>query len=142
MDAARTDIDSAWRALVDLEDTIAEALDPAIVGICGLRISSILGNFGEADRASTSLLPSAKVAALAHWPRESPALTDMERACLAFAEQFVIDVTSVDDELVDAVAGHLAPEVLYLFARWIQSNEARQRAELVLRHDHEVRSSP
>jgi hypothetical protein len=141
VNAARTDVGSAWRALVDVEDTIAEALDPAIVGICGLRISSILDNSGEADRASASL-PSAKVAALTHWPRASPALTGMERACLAFAEQFVIDVTSVDDELVDAVASHLAPEVLYLFVRWVQSNEARQRAELVLRHDQEVRSSP
>jgi hypothetical protein len=53
---------------------------------------------------------------------------------MAFTEQFVLDVTGIDDAQVDALVDHLGEHRAYHFVRWLQVAEARRRAMLVLRH--------
>jgi len=53
-------------------------------------------------------LDEAKVGRLARWA-EDPAFTDAERAVLAVAEQFVIDVHGVSDADFARLADHLSP---------------------------------
>jgi len=124
-------------ALGGVERACRATLAPAIVELCRRRVAMLLGNEAELDRAPTTDAAGdlgGKLAALARWT-SSPLFGPAERACLAFTEQFVIDVTQIDDTTVAAVAAHSSPGDTYVFARWVQACEARQRVELLFRHD-------
>jgi alkylhydroperoxidase family enzyme len=76
-------------------------IDPRVLELCRLRIATILGcaaeraiRFGDGADAGVT---EADVAALPQWPN-SPAFTDGERACIAFAEQYVMDPHGLTDE--------------------------------------------
>jgi alkylhydroperoxidase family enzyme len=69
------------------------------------------------------------VADLASWPT-SPRFGPKERACLAYCEQFVIDVAGLGDELALAVAEHLGPQGLADFTAALLVLEQRQRLRL------------
>ena len=55
-----------------------------------------------------------KIAELSSWPT-SPLFSARERACLALAEQFVIDVNGVTDRQVDDVLEHLSSGECYAY---------------------------
>ena len=57
-------------------------------------------------------------------------INDRERACLAFCEQFVIDVASMGDELPAAVASQLGPDGLSDYANALLVIEQRERLRL------------
>ena len=75
-------------------------LDPVVLELCRLRVAQLLGCDGElAERTASARdagLDEAKIAMLPQWPT-SPVFTATERACLAYAEQFVLDPHGVDD---------------------------------------------
>jgi len=71
---------------------------------------------------------------LAGWPT-APDFTPLERAVLAFTEQFVMDVNGITDELVAPLAAAMTRDEVYLLARVVQAAEVRARAGLVLRHE-------
>ena len=123
-------------ALGGVERACRVTLDPAIIELCRRRVAMLLGNEAELDRAPTTDAADLgdMLAALARWT-SSPLFGPAERACLAFTEQFVIDVTQIDDATVAAVTEHSSPADTYVFARWVQACEARQRVELLFRHD-------
>ena len=86
--------------LDDYLATAFAAVDPVVLELCRLRIATLHGD--PHRRACARSPPVAaglgedKIAALADHHR-SPQFTDHERACLAYAEQFVIDVHGLTD---------------------------------------------
>jgi alkylhydroperoxidase family enzyme len=86
-------------------------LDPVVLELCRLRVAQLLRCPSELQlRYQPALdagLTEDHVERLPQWPT-SPMFSDAQRAALAFAEQFVIDVEGIGSELRDAVIDHVA----------------------------------
>jgi alkylhydroperoxidase family enzyme len=125
----------ALAALVDLHKVAGARVDPETLELCRLRMATLLRADGahrlrSRDAIRAGLLEE-KIEALPAWPT-SPAFSPAERACLALAEQFVIDVSGVTDELVDAVLAHLSAEACYGLVNALWVFEALQSLCLTL----------
>jgi alkylhydroperoxidase family enzyme len=83
------------RDLVAAYDAARAALDGDLFDKVRLRVAMLLGCEHELADDPTGL-----AATLPSWP-SSPAFTARDRACLAYTEQFVIDVASMPDHLVE-----------------------------------------
>jgi hypothetical protein len=105
------------------------AVERGLLLLCRARIAMLLG---DEEEGSASALDAEIVEALPAWP-SSPLFTDKERACLAFTEQFVIDVASMDDALVETLGAELGPEGLANFVNALLVVEQRQRLRLAWR---------
>ncbi len=109
-------------------------MDPLLLELCRLRIASLLGCPAElASRTPAAVaagLDEARVVVLSQWPT-SPLFGSRERACLAFAEQFVIDVAGLDDATAGAVRDALGEEGLVDFVNALLVVEQRQRLRLI-----------
>ncbi len=96
----RPNLFDAWRdfALIFWEKRL---LDPVLLELVRLRVAQMHeARFPLASRrpeARAAGLDEAKIAELDHWWR-SPSFTETERACLSFAEQFVMDAKAMSDE--------------------------------------------
>ncbi|MGH9048506.1 MAG: carboxymuconolactone decarboxylase family protein [Acidimicrobiia bacterium] len=93
-------------------------VDPALTELCRLRIAQLIGCDAELgvrhDQARAAGLTEEKIAELRQWPT-SPRYSDIDRAVLNFAEKFVIDASSVDDDDCRALRAHLGdPEIAAL----------------------------
>lgn len=123
--------DALGRAVVAAWDTT----DPVLLELCRLRTATLLDFPAETARrtarAAAAGLTDDTVAELPRWPT-SPSFGDRERACLALAEQFVIDANGVTDELVADVTEHLGPEGCYAFVQALSMVETFLRACLAL----------
>ncbi len=86
--------------LDDYLATAFAAVDPVVLELCRLRIATLHGDAHQqrvrTESALAAGLTEDKIAALADHAR-APQFTDHERACLAYAEQFVIDVHGLTD---------------------------------------------
>jgi alkylhydroperoxidase family enzyme len=124
-----------FAALVGVVLAAWDETDPVVLELCRVRMATLLGFPAEqnrrTERARTAGVDETKLAALAAWPT-SPHYTDRERACLALAEQFVIDANGVGDEHVAAVTDHLGPAGCYAFVQALSVVETFQRACLTL----------
>ena len=104
--------------------------------LCRLRIATL---HGDADQqrpaprvgASPPASPRSKIAALADHHR-SPLFTDHERACLAYAEQYVIDVHGLTDADADRRQGGMtdADFVAFTVALGLLDGVGRMRLAL------------
>lgn len=103
------------------------AVSPELHELARLRVAQLLGTPGEEP---TGAVPPDKVDALRRWP-DSPHYTDTDRAVLAFVEQFVIDVASLDDDLAAAVVQRLGAEGFADLVTALLVIEQRQRLRLV-----------
>jgi alkylhydroperoxidase family enzyme len=123
----------AFDALTGLVRAAWQDTDPALLELARLRIATLLRCAPEQARRTTRAagLADAKVAELHAWPT-SPLFTARERACLALAEQFVMDANGVTEGLVAEVAGHLGPDGCYAFVQAVSVLETFQRACLTL----------
>ena len=96
----RPNLFEAWRefALVFWEKRL---LDPVLLELVRLRVAQMHGaRFPLASRrpeAREAGLDEAKIGELEAWWR-SPAFSQLERSCLRFAEQFVLDAKGMTDE--------------------------------------------
>jgi alkylhydroperoxidase family enzyme len=112
-----------------------DATDPVVLELCRLRMATLLDAPVEVarrtERACAAGLDEAKIADLPAWP-SSPSFDARERACLALAEQFVIDANTVTDEQVAEVTRHLGAEGCYAFVQALSAIETFQRACLTL----------
>ena len=99
--------------------------------LCRLRIAMMLG-CAEELRARTSVtgVDDALVAALPAWPHDK-CFDATDRARLAFAEQWVLDVASLDDATAAAVRDQLGDDGLQSFAYALLVVEQRIRLRLV-----------
>lgn len=110
-----------------------DAVDPVLLELCRLRVAMLLGCEAELQvrtpAASAAGLDEATIAELSRWPT-SDRFGARERACLAFCEQFVIDVAGLDDDLAFGVSQHLGPQGLADFTAAMLVVEQRQRLRL------------
>ena len=110
-----------------------DVADPVLLELCRLRIAQLLGCGPEQDartpEALAAGLDEATIADLRAWPTSSR-FGPRERACLAFCEQFVIDVASLSDELACALADELGSAAFVDFVNALLIVEQRQRLRL------------
>ena len=96
-----------------------------------MRIAILLGCEAEAEaRTPGSGVADEVLASIRSWPTD-PRFDPLDRACLGFAEHFVIDVASIDDDTVAAVRDHLGDEGLANFVNALLVVEQRIRLRLV-----------
>ncbi len=123
----RATLEDAWRAAW-------ESVDPVLLELCRLRIAMLLNCDAELETrtpvAAAAGLDGERVAVLAKWAT-SPLFGPRERACLAFVEQFVIDVAGLDDATAGAVRVHLGDQGLADFVAAVLVVEQRQRLRLI-----------
>ena len=105
----RENLFDAWRDFTRLFWT-RRLVDPCVLELCRLRIAGMNGarhplgvRTPEAQRAG---LREDKIAALESW-WTSDAFSPTERACLRFAEQFVLDAKGITDADAAAVVSAL-----------------------------------
>lgn len=110
-------------------------LDPRILELCRLRIATILGceteravRYGDAAAAGVD---EATVAALPQWPT-SPAFSAGERACIAFAEQYVMDPHELTDAHFEDLHRHLDAPALATLTLAVAMFDALGRFRLAL----------
>lgn len=113
----------------------AAVLDPRILELCRLRIATILGcdseraiRFGEGVDAGVT---EADVAELPQWPT-SPSFTDVERACIGFAEQYVMDPHELTDAQFEVLHQHLDKPAIATLALAVAMFDALTRFRLAL----------
>jgi len=125
----------AFDAVEQLHRAVWAAVDPVLVELARLRIATLLrfeaGLAVRSRQARDGGLGEDAIAELASWPT-SPRFTARQRACLALAEQFVVDVNGVTDRLVDDVLDHLSPAECYAYVNALSALENLQRACLTL----------
>jgi alkylhydroperoxidase family enzyme len=96
----RPDLFAAWREFASIfwEKRL---VDPVLLELCRLRIAQLHGAQHplslRTPEARAAGLDEAKIARLAEWWKQ-PGFSDLERACLRFAEQFVLDAQAMSDE--------------------------------------------
>jgi alkylhydroperoxidase family enzyme len=121
------------RSLETLREAAWSVVDPLVLELCRLRIATLLGCDYErglrTEAAVTAGLDEATVRELSAWPT-SERFGRRERACLAFCEQFVIDVAGMDDDLAFAVSDELGPQAFRDFVSALLVVEQRQRLRL------------
>jgi len=110
-DTVLVDLPDVRHALTELHDTARAAVDPALLGLCAARIAWLLG------AEDVTELPTQ--------------LSDTDRACLAFTEQFVVDVAAMDDATVGAVLDVLGADGLVNFTNALLVVEQRIRLQLM-----------
>jgi alkylhydroperoxidase family enzyme len=98
--ALRPDLFEAWREFASLFFE-KRLVDPVVLELCRLRIAQLNGARHplslRTPEARAAGLDEAKLAALEAWWR-SPGFSDLERACLRFAEQFATDASGISDD--------------------------------------------
>jgi alkylhydroperoxidase family enzyme len=99
----------APQAIHDLEElkkTAWACVDPVSLELCRLRIASMLGDAaGLAARTPSAALAGLveeRIEELEHWWLSSD-FTDREKARLAYTEQFVVSVSSMEDTHIEAL---------------------------------------
>jgi alkylhydroperoxidase family enzyme len=120
---ARSLAPAAVAAIERLEAQAISSADEATLHLCRLRIRQL---FGVAIKASTE-----QEQKLALWP-SSPLFDDVERACLAFTEQFVIDVSGITETETAPLLQHLGPAGLYRFTFALYAIDQIERLRLTL----------
>jgi alkylhydroperoxidase family enzyme len=112
-----------------------DVLDPVILELCRLRVGMLLGCEGETrlrhEKARAAGLDEASVAELGRWPA-SRRFTPAQRACLAFAERYVLDPHGITDDEFAALSAHLGPPALATLALAVAVFDALARFRLAL----------
>ena len=117
------------KELVDIHDLAWEVTNKEILGLCKLRIAMILGCDSEVDVMSQQL-NSVKVSDLSQWPTSNH-FSDLEKSCLRFAEEFIIDVASIPDNSAFAIRDELGDEGFVNFVNALLVIEQRMRLLIV-----------
>jgi alkylhydroperoxidase family enzyme len=104
-------------------------IDPIVLDLCSVRVAHLLGC--EVDGLMRHGAALGKVAALSAWPT-SPLFTACERACLDFAEQFVMDPHGINDRQAAEVSAHLGPAGLVGLTEALALFEGFARFRLIL----------
>jgi hypothetical protein len=117
------------------QSVLPDQVGPVILELARLRIASLLRNESALSRRApesvSAGLTEEMVEAIAQWPT-SELFSEGDRACLALAEQFVIDVGGVSGEDVARVLAVLGPPGLYGFVQALYLFDMTQRLELSL----------
>jgi alkylhydroperoxidase family enzyme len=151
MDSVQTRraLDRVWTidaAVYDLRQDAAEILDRAnryawqtvpapVLELVRLSVASMIGNAAGLSRRSVAArdagLTESKIAQLGQY-LDAEDFTAAERACLTFAEQFVIDVSNLPESYVAALKTDFPGVDALAFAEALYVTECTQRLELML----------
>jgi AhpD family alkylhydroperoxidase len=144
-----TTIDRVWRLperlgavrpeAADLLDTANECawrdVDPVLLELMRLRIGALIGNEQGVQRRSVTArergLTEDKIAALSDYAA-SAAFSEQEKDCLAFTEQFVIDVSGVTDVELAGLQRHFPEDRIRAFVVALYVTECTQRLEMTV----------
>jgi hypothetical protein len=96
-------------------DAAWSVTDNRLLGLCEQRIREILGVADESQ--------------LANWWADA-SLSKAEKACLAFTEEYMIDVASLSDESAASVRNELGDQAMVDFVSALLVVEQRQRIAL------------
>jgi alkylhydroperoxidase family enzyme len=94
----------AAHLLERVNERARERVDPALLELVRLRTAHLIGNRAGTEARSAAGVPEDKIGDLAAYPT-SPRFTAADREGLAFAEQFVFDVSGTTPESLEALAG-------------------------------------
>lgn len=128
---------SVHQRYLDLERGIWDdgRVSPVLLELCRLRIAHLVGDAGGLDQRTSNAadagLDDAKIAEIARWPT-SPRFDAAERACLSFAESYVIDAHSVTDEQCAELNRHLSAAELAALTTAIAVFDAMSRFRVAL----------
>ena len=128
--ALRPDLGELLDAMLD---QLWRTLDPGLLEVCRVHVSATIGDRVGADLRTPGVdLDAELLASLGSW-WSSPHCDDRLRACLTYAEQFVLDVHGITDDHAVAVAAHLTPaeQVAFTTALGLFDGLARMRKALV-----------
>ena len=118
-------LDTLWRGSVS----------PVTLELCRLRMAMLLrcepALVERSPAAVDAGLTEERIATLAAWPID-PAFSDEERACLGFAEQYVIDHHGVTDEQVAGLVEVLGHEGVVTFTTALTVWECQHRLDKAL----------
>jgi alkylhydroperoxidase family enzyme len=107
--ALRANLFEAWRDFSALFWT-RRLMDPVVLELCRLRVAQLLGarhpQSVRTPEAIAAGLSEDRIAALESWWTRGD-FSATERACLRFAEQFVLDAKGITDADAAAVVGAL-----------------------------------
>jgi alkylhydroperoxidase family enzyme len=116
-------------------DLLWKSVDPLLLELCRVRIAELLGCVSEMRRRTPAAvaagLDERKLAALPGWPNHA-GFRVPERACLAFAEQFLLDPHGVTDEQAADVIAHLGAPGLIAFVEALAIFEGFTRFRMIL----------
>ena len=117
------------KELANIHDLAWDVVDKELLSLCKLRVAMILGCDEEVASAKQYLNPS-KADAIAQWS-SSNIFTEVEKSCLRFTEEFIIDVSSIPDASAVAVREHLDEDGFVTFVNALLVVEQRIRLLLV-----------
>jgi alkylhydroperoxidase family enzyme len=119
--------------LAEAHSAAWEVVDPVLLELCRLRLAQLFGDTAEfAQRTPAAVvagLDESTILELSRWPR-SPRFGTRERACLAFCEQFFVDVANVTAEETEAISAELGVQGLADFVSALLVIEQRLRLRL------------
>jgi alkylhydroperoxidase family enzyme len=105
-------------------------VDPVILELCRLRLAQLLGCQTDLrvryEPAVAAGLRQEKLARLERWPH-APDFSARERACLEFAEQFLVDARGITDAQAERVLAHLSAPEFFAFVNALGVFEQFQR---------------
>jgi AhpD family alkylhydroperoxidase len=112
-----------------------DALSPAVVELCRLRVATILRCDGElAVRYQDAIdagCSTEQVESLAAWPTAA-CFDAVQRAALAFAEQYVLDPHELTDAHFDALHAHFDDRALATLTLAVAMSDALGRFRVAL----------
>lgn len=111
------------------------SVDPALLELCRLRMASLLGaETAQQERTPAAVvagLDEPKIEALPAWPTDGR-FDDLERACIGYAEQYVIDVHGITGEQTEKVAAGLGAPGMITFTTALAMWELSHRFDNAL----------
>jgi alkylhydroperoxidase family enzyme len=94
------------------------SVSPVTLELCRLRMATLRRSTAalaeRTDAARAAGCDDARITALPSWPTD-PGFSDEERACIAFAEKWVIDPHSITDDEAAAVVAAIGAEGMVTF---------------------------
>lgn len=129
---------SGHRGQGEVADTLSRqhvtawaATDGRRLELCRVRMAMLLGCTWEATTPTEGAgVPSEVLAALPRWTTDDR-FDAADRACLAFAEQYLVDVAGLDDATVEDLRAHLGDDATASFVHALLVVEQRIRLRLV-----------
>lgn len=111
----------AARALDEALVTAYTACPDGLLDLCRARVHTLLGGQPAAD--------DPRLGAVADYAR-SDLFDDTERLAVEFAEQYVLDVANMPDDLVAALHQRLGTEALYAFVMGLYAIDQAERLDV------------
>jgi alkylhydroperoxidase family enzyme len=112
-----------WSKVLELSWAVT---DPELLDLCRLRVAQLF-----ACRAELAAADAEPLRALAAW-RSAEVFSDLERAALAYTEQFVVDQNGVAGELEDELRRHLSQPELCNFVQALNAHDGYLRVLALL----------